>query len=158
MITTVLYSCGHIISVLHMIADVTLRVCIQICMADVCSCHNILNQTACYNINIVQLHFRWPLQWRHHGPDGVSNHQPHHCLLNCLFKCRSKKTSKLRVTGLCEGNSPVTGEFPTERASNAENGSIWWRHHAKCKLRSEYTWCILSMFVLVSFSLYYFSW
>ena len=25
---------------------------------------------------------------------------------------RSKKTPKIRVTGLCEGNSPVTGEFP----------------------------------------------
>ena len=32
----------------------------------------------------------------------------------------SKKVSKLRVTGLCEGNLPVTGEFPTQRASNAE--------------------------------------
>ena len=42
---------------------------------------------------------------------------------------RSKKTSKLCVTGLCEGNSPVTGEFPAQRASNAENVSIWWRHH-----------------------------
>ena len=30
------------------------------------------------------------------------------------------KTSKLRVTGLCDGNSPVTGEFPAQRASNAE--------------------------------------
>ena len=48
---------------------------------------------------------------------------------NVLFRLRSKKTSKLRVTGLCEGNSPVTGEFPTQRASNAENVSIWWRHH-----------------------------
>ena len=42
---------------------------------------------------------------------------------------KSKKTSKLRVTGLCEGNSPVTGEFPAQRASYAENVSIWWRHH-----------------------------
>ena len=42
---------------------------------------------------------------------------------------RSKKTSKLRVTGFCEGNSPVTGEFPTQRASNAGNVYIWWRHH-----------------------------
>ena len=40
-----------------------------------------------------------------------------------------KKTSKLRVTGLCEENSPVTGEFPSQGASNAENISIWWRHH-----------------------------
>ena len=43
---------------------------------------------------------------------------------------RSKKTSKLRVTGLCEGNSPVTSEFPAQRASNTENVSIWWCHHA----------------------------
>ena len=34
-----------------------------------------------------------------------------------------------RVNGLCEGNSPVTGEFPAQRTSNAENVSIWWRHH-----------------------------
>ena len=46
-----------------------------------------------------------------------------------LFRCRSKKTSKLRVTGLCARNSPVTGEFPAQLASNAENVSIWWRHH-----------------------------
>ena len=69
------------------------------------------------------------LQWRHNGCDGVSNHQPHRCLLNRLFRRRSKKTSKLRVTGLCAGNSPVTGEFPAQMASNAENVSIWWRHH-----------------------------
>ena len=46
------------------------------------------------------------LQWRHNGNDSVSNHQPHNCLLNRLFRRRSKKTSKLRVTGLCAGNSP----------------------------------------------------
>ena len=67
------------------------------------------------------------LQSRHNEHDGVSNHQPDECLLNRLFRRRSKKTSKLRVTGLCEGNSPVTGEFL--RASNAQNVSIWWHHH-----------------------------
>ena len=70
-----------------------------------------------------------PLQWRHNGRDGVSNHQPCHCLFNRLFRRRSKKYSKLRVTGLCAGNSPVTGELPAQMASNAENASIWWRHH-----------------------------
>ena len=69
------------------------------------------------------------LQWRNNGHDSVSNHQPHDCLLNRLFRRRSKKTSKLRVTGLCAGNSPGTGEFPAQMASNAENVSIWWRHH-----------------------------
>ena len=73
--------------------------------------------------------FRISLRWRHNGHDGVSNHQPHHYLLNRLFGCRSKKTSKPRVTGLCAGNSPGTGEFPAQMASNAENVSIWWRHH-----------------------------
>ena len=58
--------------------------------------------------------------WRHNGCDGVSNHQPHDCLLNRLFRPRWKKTSNLRVTGLCAGNSPVTDEFPTQMASNAE--------------------------------------
>ena len=65
-------------------------------------------------------------QWRHNERDGVSIHD---CLPNRLFRHTWKKPSKLRVTGLCEGNSPVTGEFPTQRASNAENASICWRHH-----------------------------
>ena len=69
------------------------------------------------------------LQCHYNGPNGVSNHQHHDCLLNRLFRCRSKKTSKLRVTGLCVGNSPVNGEFPAKIASNAESVSIWWRHH-----------------------------
>ena len=69
-----------------------------------------------------------PLQWRHNGRDGVSNPQPFGCLLNRLFRRKLKKASMLRVTGLCEGNSSVIGEFPAQRASNTENVSIWWRH------------------------------
>ena len=90
-------------------------------------------------INCVSKSDTWPkfvtvaplstLLWRQNGHDGVSNHQPHHCLLNRLFTRRSKRTSKLRGTGLCVRNSPVIGEFPTQVASNAENVSIWWRHH-----------------------------
>ena len=74
-----------------------------------------------------------PLQWRHNERDDVSNHRRLDCLLNCLFRRRSKKTSKFRVTGLCAGSSPVTGEFPAQRASNAAkcfHVSIWWRHYA----------------------------
>ena len=67
------------------------------------------------------------LQWRHNERHGVSNHQRLDCLL--CFRCRLKKTSKFRVTGYCAGNSPVTVEFPAQRASNAENVSIWWRNH-----------------------------
>ena len=44
-------------------------------------------------------------------------------------KWSSTKTSKPRIIGLCEGNSPVADGFPAEKASNAEYVSIWWRHH-----------------------------
>ena len=71
------------------------------------------------------------LQWRYNGRDGVWNQQPHDRLVNRLSRRRSKKTSKLRITGLCAGNSPGTGEFPAQMASNAENVPIWWRHHEK---------------------------
>ena len=46
------------------------------------------------------------LRWRHNDHAGVSNHQPYGCLLHRLFRRRWKETSKLRVTGLCAGNSP----------------------------------------------------
>ena len=77
------------------------------------------------------------VQWRHNECDGASKHARLDCLLNCWFRHRSKKTSKLRVTGLCEGNPSVTGESPSQRASNAENVSIWWRHH---DIPNEITW------------------
>ena len=75
------------------------------------------------------------LQWRHNGCHDVSNPQPHDCLLNRLFRRRSKKTSKLRVTGPCEGISLMTEEFPAQRTSDV---SIWWRHHGnlQCSLRA----------------------
>ena len=37
---------------------------------------------------------------------------------------QSKHKKKLRVTGFCAGNSPGTGEFPAQMASNAEIFSI----------------------------------
>ena len=40
-----------------------------------------------------------------------------------------RKKSKLRVNSLCEGNSPVKGEFRSQNANNGENLSIWWRHN-----------------------------
>ena len=80
------------------------------------------------------MHISSALQWCHNRREGVSNYQPHDCLLNRLFGRRSKKTLKLCVTSLCARNSPVTGEFHTQMASNAENFSIWWRHHEKLQL------------------------
>ena len=89
------------------------------------------------------------IQWRHNGSDGVSNQQSPDCLLCRLFGRRWKKTSKLRVSGLCAGNSPVTGEFPAQMASNAENVSIWWRHHvAPIQSDPAITWSISQMWSL----------
>ena len=73
---------------------------------------------------------QYSLQWRHNERDGVSNHLHLDCLL-AVCSGTDKKTSKLQVTGLCGGNPPVTGEYSAQRASNAENASIWWRHHVK---------------------------
>ena len=69
------------------------------------------------------------IEWRYNEGDNVSNHRCLDCLLNRLFRRKSTKTSRLRVTGICVGNPPVTGEFPSQLGSNAENISIWWRHH-----------------------------
>ena len=77
------------------------------------------------------------LRWRHNEHDSVSNYEPHDCLPNRLFRCNSKQASKLRVTGLCVGDSPVTGEFPAQMTNNTENVSIWWRHHDECQSVSE---------------------
>ena len=70
----------------------------------------------------------WSLQWRLDGRDNVSNHQPHVCFLNRLFRHRSKKTSKLCVTGLCGGNSSGAGDFPAKWPVTRKF-FIWWRHH-----------------------------
>ena len=92
-------------------------------------CHGLLTL-------ITELHFLIPVislqrlrNINYGGRDSVSNYQRLNCLLKRLFRFRSKKTSKLRVTGLCERNPPVAGGFPSQRASNAENASILWRHH-----------------------------
>ena len=71
------------------------------------------------------------LQWCHNESHGISNHLRLYCLFNGLFSRRSKKNQNSGVTGLCERNSPVTGELPAQRASNTENVSIWWCHHAQ---------------------------
>ena len=61
-----------------------------------------------------------------------------------LFIRRSRKTSKLRVTGLCEGNSPMTGGFLAQMVNNTENVSIWWRHHGTMGSDFPRSWYPLS--------------
>ena len=66
------------------------------------------------------------LQWRHNGSDSLSNHQPHDCFINHLFRHRWKKTPKLCIM--------EAGEFPTQITSHAENVSISWRHHENSEI------------------------
>ena len=63
------------------------------------------------------------LLWRHNMRHNGRHQKPDDCLFNLSFRRRSKKTSNLRVTGLCVGNSPH------KKASNMENIFIWWRQH-----------------------------
>ena len=69
------------------------------------------------------------LQWRHNERRGISNHRRLDFVLNRFFRRSSKKISKLRVTGHCEENPPVTDGSPSQRVSNAENVAIWLRHY-----------------------------
>ena len=62
-----------------------------------------------------------------HCSDAIMDAMVYQITSLTLFRRRSKKISKLRVTGLCA----VTGEIPAQMASNTENVSIWWRHHVK---------------------------
>ena len=90
-----------------------------LCFMPLCSAFSRINFHQCtqdvsviYDVLVILLFFVDPLHWRHNDHDGVSNHQPHGCLPNHLFRRRSKKTSKLRVTGHCVGNSPGPVNFP----------------------------------------------
>ena len=83
--------------------------------------HNIISEPVWYLIS-------YSLQFRHNERDGISNHWRLDCLLKHLFRRGSKKTPKLRFTALFYENPPVTGGFLSQRASNAENVFIWWRH------------------------------
>ena len=68
------------------------------------------------------------LQWRHNECDGVSNHWRLEYLLYHLFRCRSKRASKLCAIGLCEGNPPVTSGFSSQRAHVMTSPS-WWNNN-----------------------------
>ena len=81
------------------------------------------------------------LQWRHNELAGVSNHQPHDCLLNLIQTLIKENIIALRHWPLC-GNSPGTGEFPAQMASNAENVSTWWRHHEKIPRPHHLNLCV----------------
>ena len=65
-----------------------------------------------------------------------------------------RKKTKLCVTGLCKGNTPVTGEFPAQRAINAKNVPIWWHHYELCLWDSYNSACIISPKCIANYSIY----
>ena len=84
-------------------------------------CHNGLNSSPThrndtqYKLNQDLTIFIWAgalevmaLQWRHNERDVVSNHQLRHCLLNGLFRRRSKKTSNVGDRWISLTKGPVT--------------------------------------------------
>ena len=87
--------------------------------------------------------FQGPFYWHGHYGDVIMSTVPSQITSlsivysTLLVRRRSKKTSKLHVTGLCVVNSPVTAEFSAQMASNAENVSIWWGHHDNLNLNRE---------------------
>ena len=84
-------------------------------------------------VNASQITNNGALYSRAYTWEQQRRHLPHYltlCKENPFIKGRESGQRWLRVTGLCAGNSPETGEFPAQRAGNAENVSIWWRHHA----------------------------
>ena len=76
---------------------------VRLCVFDMSKLHSICSMYVCWHLLACTLH------WRQNDHGGVSNQQPHGCVLNRLFRRKSKKTPKLRVTVLCVGNSPHKG-------------------------------------------------
>ena len=97
----------------------------------------------------------------HNDHDGVSNHQPHGCILNCLFRRRSKKTSKLRATGLCAGKSPGPGNSPHKGPVTREMfpfNDVMMYIHQIYAMRPVATICSLYMsWLLLHLVMFYFS-
>ena len=77
-----------------------------------------------------------PLHWRHNERDGFSNHRRRDYLLNRLFRRRTKKIPKLRITGLCARNSPVPGEFPACYTKGQELGRYFHLMTSLCHVTS----------------------
>ena len=69
------------------------------------------------------LSYTRPLQWGHNERDGVSNHMRPDCWLPINAGAFQRKHQLDFVRGIHRW-------LPTQKASNEENISIWWRRHA----------------------------
>ena len=71
--------------------------------------HNMVDQLCKFVDLIVYTMFTHYSQWRHNELDGISKHRRLDCLLNCLFRHRSKKTWKVCVK--CKRKIVADGEI-----------------------------------------------
>ena len=112
-----------------------------------------------YDINTSSLHYTVPilhaLHWRHNERDGISNHQPHDCLLNHLFRRKSKKKSKLTSLAFVRGihwwvmNSPQKGPvtrkmFPFDDIIMVKCVLIQSSNHNQQCITNQSSVCILN--------------
>ena len=82
--------------------------------------------------------------WLYHHDDVIMSTMASQItgVLFCLTLVQAQITENIRAPRhwpLC-GISPVTGEFPAQKASNAGNVSIWWRHHGTSQI-SDFALC-----------------
>ena len=63
--------------------------------------------------------------------------QPQNKLESSNIKTVSEFHRMQSASALHDIAATVTGEFSAQRASNAENFSIWWRHHANLPYRQK---------------------
>ena len=64
---------------------------------------------------------------------GVPNHRQHEWPSKSLFWLTWKNQSSALLT-LCDGNSPLTGRFPSQTASNPESVSVSWRYYISFRI------------------------
>ena len=98
-----------------------------------------------FNITVTSKWARWRLK----SPASPLFTQP-------FIQAQIKENIKApRHWPLC-GNSPVTGEFPAQMASNTENVSVWWRHHETQQITVTLHYLILLLTYLRTYFTWYF--
>ena len=110
-----------------------------------CTEHSIITAVFC-TVILRDLSSRWALdgylipwislQWRHNEHDGVSNRQPRLCYF-AVYSGADQRKHQSSASLAFVGNSQVTGEFPAQMVSIAENIFILWRHHLALWLHSS---------------------
>ena len=110
---TLLVIVHQYVCIMHLSIMRSWRTYYLICQADLFETSWIQDNISTYIDEIVLL-TGLALQCRHNEHDSVSNHRRLDCLFNRLFRRRSKKTAKLCVTGVCEGNLPVSAQVDSD--------------------------------------------